>query len=555
MELVSKILDNIIAIEENEEGLRVELETPKKDQSKEGDTAKTHRRNSLQLLEPPQQVEVVLEKPDGKVSDYWYLEDDQKKVSNQLTDRIMEKLLSVMINADVEQANNPDFRMRVHKTRPPLSMHLMSVNSTQMAQKTSPVFEMVDQIAFIFGWYNPWHTTGALLLGTLTILNPYVMAALPSALVIKKFLVPGYLALYTPDPSLVDLKFTFNNPIPHCGGPVHKYEPPKTLSQFSREFVMNYTDLQNNMVPYIRLYDALVGWGQHYFRFEDQRLSSIVFLLLAGNIIWSLVALPHIVPVVIEYIPVKLTIICIFWTSFAMSHPTIQTKLLNAMDTEEARLARLDKTDRLENSLVNFVFSDEDQSIEITREAEVFEIHVLGKGKIWEPVGFASDFYALNHPRRHLRDLDASTDSAELEPVPSQQSEDSNNADSTRTSVKSDEDGPVKSIFRKATLDEIKAPLHWKFAEESWQIDLDAGGWVQSNLIMDLVTVDPDEKWVYDFAQDEEHGDGQIFRRRRWIRQCVRDGEALKRKDKRESLLGVPAGDRLSKTISNLLLS
>ena len=124
-----------------------------------------------------------------------------------------------------------------------------------------------------------------------------------------------------------------------------------------------------------------------------------------------------------------------------------------------------------------------------------------------------------------------------------------NSADHTTTSNAEEES--ISNIFRKATLSEVKPPRFWRFAEQQWQIDLDPVLWVNANYIMDLVNVDTDEKWVYDYVDNEDSCDGQVFRRRRWVRQCVRDAELIREKD---MALGVTSSERLSKTFSTLLL-
>ena len=552
MNQVSSFLENIIAVEDSQNPV------PARPLSEQA------RRPSLASMEIP-----VLDNPDsdtdsdaetaeadsprdplvthqGKVADFWYLEDDQKKVQNQLTDRIMEKVLSVMLSTELQPALSKDPRNCVHKTRPPLSVHLMSINTTQMAQKTLPVFELLDEVAFSAGWYNPWHTLGVTMIATLLILRPYLATTIPSLVLLKRFLLPSYLKLYAPDPSVVDNKYIFQNPALHEGAPLGKFEPPKQISQFLREFIMNFTDLQNHMVLYIRLYDVLVAWGQHYFLFENLPLSSVVFLMLIGSMVFNAVALPYLMPLFLKVIPIKAILVLFLWLMVAISHPYVRRKVLDALDTEDAREARRDRTHRLENALMRVVTEDE-PVMEVVREAEVFELHALSPNKIWEPIGFTSDFFTLNHPRRHSQELSAETEENDLQPMPSPTS--ANSADHTTTSNAEEES--INNIFRKATLSEVKPPRFWRFAEQQWQIDLDPVLWVNANYIMDLVNVDTDEKWVYDYVDNEDSCDGQVFRRRRWVRQCVRDAELIREKD---MALGVTSSERLSKTFSTLLL-
>ncbi|KAM9887740.1 hypothetical protein OXX79_013409, partial [Metschnikowia pulcherrima] len=116
MNQVSSFLENIIAVEDNQNPV------PARPSSEQA------RRPSSASMEIP-----VLDNPDsdtdsdaetaeadspkdplvthqGKVADFWYLEDDQKKVQNQLTDRIMEKVLSVMLSTELQPASSKDPR-------------------------------------------------------------------------------------------------------------------------------------------------------------------------------------------------------------------------------------------------------------------------------------------------------------------------------------------------------------------------------------------------------------------------------------------------------------
>lgn len=479
MELVSNFLDNILVVEQPQST------------------------NLHEEQEPGSKRPSVLSKNDedneSLVSNYWYLEDDSKKVSNQLADRLMEKVLSVIIDSELGTPQASGARVEMQKQRPALSVNLMSKNSTQLAQKASPIFEAMDAFAMMMSWCNPFFTVGSLMLATHVILNPYLATTAPSIVLLHKFLIPSYLKLYPPDRSLLDGKFFQYNPVPYDGPPLDKYEPPRPISQFSREFVMNYTDMQNQMVPYIRLYGALVDRGQHYFLFENQKLSSVVYLILVVIIFLNVTVLPILVPLAMKYLPLRAIAIVWVWGAVGAFHPVVKDKALDYVDTEEARLARLDKTDHAESFLMRFV--EEDLPTEAVREVEIFELHRL-KNKVWEPVGYSSDFFTLNHPRRILH----SPEDYVVEDV----EDEDEHVDDEHVDV---------PILCKATLADVKLPVDWVFTDAKWTIDLDLG-WANYNCIMDLVNIDTDEKWVYDVVTSSLDG---VYRRRRWTRQCKRE--------------------------------
>lgn len=531
MDQLTSFLDSIIAVEQ-----------PAPEDMKVPSPLRGKSRRTLSSSSNPSAPEK--EPVPNSISLFWYLEDDHKKVANQMTDKLIERVLSVIIDPLLVGPQESDTRMKIHQTRPPFSINLMTLNSTKFAQRISPVFTAIDDVTYMLCWKDPFLTVGILLMATLAILHPYFITVVPPFLLLKFYLLPSYLKLYQPDPLFIDGRLTYQNPIPHEGDPLSKFEPPKPVPQLSREFLMNFTDMQNHLVPYIRLYDAAIAWGQHYFLFEDQDLSCVVFLILWIVMIGNITILPIIFPFVSKVIHLKLVLVITMWMLVSALHPTIRGYLLDVFYTEEARLSRLNQTDRLETKSMRFLQPDNDSSRRIpTREVEVFELHRLSPKRIWEPVGFTNDFFALNNPLRS-NDVESSNDPG---------------SDAPDKSMKSDEDVDEKiialpDILRKATLAEIKPPQHWVFTENEWHIDYEPLAWVESNYIMDLVNVDTDEKWVYDYVEGDKSPDGHTYRRRRWVRQCQRETAFQRKTREVATLSALPTpSDRIGKTISQLL--
>lgn len=549
MDQVSKMLENILV-----------LQAPNSDNLANQDSKTTKpstKRSSVSSLQldPGQPGQMA---QSSQYSSFWYLDDDPMKAPNQLSEKLMERVISLIIGPETEASSGLAERMEIHKTRPPFSVNLMATNSTQLGQKAGPLFEVTDTILLIVGWHNPYLTVGSLMLMTHIILNPYLVSAIPTALLMKKFLIPSYLKLFPPDPTLVDGLYMMRNPIPYDGPALDKYEPPKVCSQYSREFVMNFSDLQNFQVGYIRLYDALVDWGQHYFLFEDQNLTTAVFVALLVLAAANLALLPYLVPLFIQYFPVKLASIVTLWCTIGACHPNMTTKILDRVYSEEARLARLDRVVQLENSLMRNLATD-DEIIDETRQVEIFELHRLDLSNMWRQVGFSSTFYALSHPSRVLSIGEEKSEDAEsLEQDKSfydDENEDNDN-DDNEPMPHLDECDPDAQFSRKATLADIKPPKNWEFLESPWTIDLAPTEWVNDNCIMDLVSVDDDEKWVYDFVDGIESPDGNIYRRRRWVRDCKRENAAAKRKrEARLSITGSQSSEWLGKTLTTLSLT
>lgn len=480
----------------------------------------------------------------ANVSSFWYLEDDHKKVANQMTDKLIESVLNVIIDPSLVGPSTGNSRYEIHQTRPQFSINLMTLNSIKFAQRISPVFSAIDDATYMMCWKDPYLTIGILLMATLVVLHPVLVTVIPPFMLLKYLLIPSYLKLHLPDPLFVDDKFTFQNPIPADGAPLDKFEPPKPVPQLSREFIMNFTDMQNHLVPYIRLYDAAIGWGQHYFLFEDANLSTVVFLILWVVIIVNLFLFPLILPALTRIVSPRLLLIVVLWAFIGGLHPHIRGKLLDHLYTEEARVSRLNKTDHLETRLMGALVPEQDSIVaEELRQVEVFELHRLSRKHIWEPIGFTNSFFTLNNPIRIRHVASAAEEKHEIIASPS----------------KPEDEAEEKMVFpelpRKATLSEIKAPENWKFETSEWQIDYEPMAWVSANFIMDLVSVDTDEKWVYDYVEGDKAPDGYTYRRRRWTRNCHRESTA-ERKAREIQQLGASSlshTDRLGKTISTLL--
>lgn len=453
----------------------------------EVETAKEgHERISVEMgpKDVHKEPEAMAGQSNPLISPYWYLEDDPRRVANQLTDKLTEKILLMIIVNELDSTGQlPPTRVEMQRHRPPFLMNIMSTNSTKLAQKSLPLFEAIDAVIMCFLWTSLPYTVGVGMLLTHAILRPALVTILPPFLLLHKFLIPSYLKLYPPDKSVVDDKYFLHNPVPHEGRPLSRWEGPKTISQYSREFLMNFTDLQNHIVPYVRLHDQLVSWGKHYFLFEDQMLSTAVYLILVCVMGFNLVFLPYLAPLLWQYLPLRAMAVVLVWLVFISFHPRVHEKLLDLTETEEARLKRLDYTYKMENMLLRLF--DNTAEPEDMREVEMFEILKLNKSHTWDPLGFAAEFYSLNHPARAEEELP-----------------------------------PMAGDF-----DGVKPPQYWEFADDSWRIDMQPTEWVQDNCVMDLVSIDDDEKWVYDFGSHDPQ-DTVYYRRRRWVRNCRPKAEA-----------------------------
>lgn len=411
--------------------------------------------------------------------------------NTQLSDILLSKVIQMMIPTNVEPTQVISQRLTVQSTRPPLSMNVMSNNSTLMALRLSYPFQCMDAVTIFFSWTEPNFTVAVLLVATHLLLKPELILALPGFLMLTNVLVPYYMARHPPDNSLQEI--LGRNPIPAEGEPLLPCLLPKPVPQFSQEFLLNLTDMQNHQLEYVAMYDFFVWLTKDYLYFKDENVSCLLYLGLLGSLLYNVFFLPKVMLFVWNHLPIKFMLVVQVWAVTAAFHPVIKNRILNLVFDERTRIAIVSNNNHLETYLIRLLIK-EDVAREEVREVEIFELQKLLENKIWEPIGFVNEVFTINNPtRRTTENLEAVIENDDQ-----------------------DDDTTAAHIDHCVSLDQIKSPLGWKFVSK-WMIDIDPTGWVCSRIIQDVVNIDSDEKWVYDAM--EANG---MFRRRRWIRQCCR---------------------------------
>lgn len=605
MELVSSFFENILTVESGtgqEKGTigsssrRSSRISPVSSAEETDDHVSSEpkpRSGSIQSLDsyPERTIDVKIPphgNPDAikDISSFWYLNvsyEDSKKPANIMTDRLVEKIILMVIPETTKDSQVLNDRIVMQSQRPQLSMNIMSKNSVLLNQRASVLFHTVDNVIKFIGWYNPFLTVGVLLIITHLILNPYLVLVLPMFLLINNVLIPHYLVRYPPDNSQLN-KFYSYNPAPFDSKkPLKNYKTPQPVPQFSKEFILNLTDLQNHMILYIKAYDFVIWLTTDYLYFKNEELSSLILVFITMSGIVTLASAPYLLPLLINYLPIKLLLIMNTWGSLILCHPHFRTSVLDAIYTEDSRFEALTVVNNLEKKLIKTLVEEPTEVLDDVRYVEIFELQKLNmRTKIWEPIGFGNDFYSVSDPIRQLKsNLYEEFEDEAIEQIrlknyelyqakyqeTLQQVKRINNDKKIDAIPEVTEDDDINQSFsydediemlliknsQKSSFNDIKPPKSWQFVKEShWEIDLDANGWVERNFIQDLVSIDSDEKWVYDFINDNENETGAgVFRRRRWLRGCVRcDVEAPVEK-MAESIY---SADRLSKSFSNFLL-
>lgn len=425
--------------------------------------------------------------------------------SSQMMDKFMERLISMALPLPSSVSSTSGAmdatvlaRAEMQKTRPPLSIPVMSRNSILLLQRLSVPFEVIDTCIKLINWVDPlWNITLGLVL-TLAVLKPINFVTLPLAYVCFQVILPAY-----------------------CAKTEGKWTEPKPVSQFSREFLLNVTDLQNHMLLYVDTWDYLLRVAKRTVFFVDERLTWLVFVTLVAtigvleafgtSILWFFGPF------------FKLVAVIVLWIALVSLHPQLRLKFLTRIHDEELRLRTLSLLNKLDDVLVK------DVELDLTPERTlklfaIFELQVwnatLGT---WQFGCFSNDAYPINS---HVRKNNIGFKGAELlsSIVPPSGFQWTNGAcedpDSSFHIINSDV-GKLAKTKRRRRRTESKRKLKPFLRDggslgihrEGWALDLDPALWVQDAIVGSVVTIDEETKWVY----DEENASMRI-RRRRWLR-------------------------------------
>lgn len=394
-----------------------------------------------------------------------------------LADKLVEKLIYMALPPSSEVAMKTiEHRVEASRNRPGLSVPIMSRNFIQLNSRLGPPFLVIDEIIKVFNWSNTAYTLSALSLFTYIVMKPLpTLTSIPIFYLLFGLMVPQYLRLHKPDSNTVFA----SNPVPASGPPLIKAEVPKPVPEFSKEFVLNLTDLQNHMLLYVMAFDFVNNILSRFAFFVDESVSSAAFLGLL-IVAWFNALF---MDTISHFIPLKPILILLGWGLALALHPHNRDRFLRKVYSEETRLRTLIITGNIEKR-VNEYFNYREPSER--RQASIFEVQLFDKhNKTWGLVGYSTDHYTLFS--------DYKISEKELEDA-------------------------------SHSLDEVKAPLEWEWTKNSkWALDLDPVSWVALEFV-EYVDVDAETKWVYDLSLDGTRGD---YRRRRWIRECTRIAEPI----------------------------
>jgi len=414
----------------------------------------------------------------------------QSYMSQQLTDKLIEKLFSIALPPSNEMsADSLEGRVQAGKLRPGLSVPIMSRNFIQLNSRLSFPFESIDNIIKFFNWENPKLTLTILVIYTHLVLRPLpMMLSIPFFLIVIYIMAPAYATRHQPEYHSIIGK---SNPVLAEGPQLKEYEIPKPSPEISREFILNLTDLQNHMLLYVIAWDFINDSFAKFAYFVDESISSFFFLTFLISGVFTMLF----IETIWQFIPIKFLLISFGWGFTIVFHPYFKDYVFHLVYSEETRYYLLNKTNKFEQILEqNFDFIEPQEQ----REVEIFEIQRFDKEeKEWHFLFYLNnDFAKLSKPR-----LDKKYANME--------------------------------IIGTTSLSKVNPPKDWEFIEnDQWKIDLNPDTWVSNHLLKHVVKVDNETKWVYDL-DDNQDSKGE-FRRRRWTRSVTRFSEIEYEKKKNE---------------------
>ena len=311
---------------------------------------------------------------------------DTTAAGSSYADKFMERIIAMAIptttTSSKRELDRILGRIEMQRSRPQLSMQIMSRNSILLLQRLSIPFETIDVLISFFNWKNPTLTITGMLFLTLCILKPINLLTLPLFYICFEIIIPAY---------------TVQNPNTDEG--VHGWEDelPKPVNEFTREFLLNVTDLQNHMLLYVNAWDFANAWCWKLFYFRDEMLTWLIFvsLLVLGLLIetFGTSAIAFCFPLI------KLSLVVFSWLLIIITHPKNRTRILEAFYSEELRLKTMSLLNYYESKVINDIDLTSDQ-MEI-RQIEIYELQYYNDDlKAWQFSCFSKDIYP---PNSHVR--------------------------------------------------------------------------------------------------------------------------------------------------------
>jgi hypothetical protein len=354
----------------------------------------------------------------------------------------------------------------------------MTNNFRRFNARIGIVFVFQNRLIHLFTWRTPTHTLSFLATYTFICLDPYLIIVVPMAIALFYIMIPAFTSRHPPPPSVTSASMAGEYHQAFTGPALAPAAVIKPASETSKDFFRNMRDLQNSMADFSNAHDALVSTIGPATNFSDETFSSQLFLYLTILTTLSFIT-AHLVP---------WRLICLLagWSFTVSSHPTAQAYLLKLQTQAEqqTKLALNDMNHKHQKYIPNTgiplpatphaIQSSFAKFSEIalsstpeTREVEIFELQhrplssVTSSKKAaaeWQPHLFTPQPYDPLSPARIAGDR------------------------------------PRGTRF----FEDVEPPEGWEWAGKKWELDLEAGEWVNERLVVgveyDVLNHDTDDE-------------------------------------------------------------
>ncbi|KIW14015.1 hypothetical protein PV08_06796 [Exophiala spinifera] len=406
-----------------------------------------------------------------------------------LQDRLFSKVLQQVIPAadvdddELETATQVDYRSPKYVARPAFSLPLMTNNFRRFNARIGIVFVFQNRVIRLFTWRTPTHTLSFLAAYTFVCLDPYLLVVLPVAVALLFIMIPAFTSRHPPPPQQSTSGTTpYSYQQAYTGPALAPARTIKPASETSKDFFRNMRDLQNSMADFSNLHDALVQSIAPATNFSNEVFSSQVFLYLTILTTASLITA--------HLLPWRFIALVLGWTITISSHPTAQSYLLQLQKQAEVQTqqalndpalrhtryihgVRLPATPAAIHSTLTAFSEITLSTTPETREVEIFELQhrplqsaASDKAEEWQPHLFTPSPYDPLSPSRIAGDR------------------------------------PRGTRF----FEDVAPPDGWEWASKKWELDLEAGEWVNDRLVVGV---------EYDVLQHDNNGANAISTVRR----------------------------------------
>ena len=396
-------------------------------------------------------------------------------IQDRLFNKLLEQVIPIDSYEDLEEESKVDRRSSQYVARPAFSLGTMSNNFRRFNSRIGIVFVFQNQMIRLFTWRTTTHTLSFLAIYTFICLDPYLLVALPLAVGLLFVMIPAYIARHPPPPSVKTTNRTEVNPAyGFAGPPIAPARTIKPAAETSKDFFRNMRDLQNSMADFSNLHDVLVEHIAPATNFADEVYSSTIFLYLF-LLTCALFITAHL-------IPFRTVLLLGGWSLTVSGHPTAQLWLAKQHKKAERKAAiysdsllRDDTkptskpkiptiygipvpnnttTRTIQSALTSFSEITLDTAPE-TAEVEIFEL----QHRPLLSVGSSPSTPRVTEWQAHLY-----------------------------TSIPYDPLSPLRIAGSRPQgtrfFEDVQPPKGWTWHSPKWELDLEAGEWVNGRLIV-----------------------------------------------------------------------